>query len=164
MHEHSTKLPVSRSNSQTFMFSPKCVPNDPFGIAGTVWQVVCETDSDTNTFLYGDCSDPGCNSCLQVTNCLGVAFTHWVLQITPQVKFRGGWGGKSGERSAHSMLLLMSQSLNCCPCHNTLLLEVWAVAPSCWNHCNLSDGLASAQCKGYTPSPPFFFGGGGGFT
>ena len=35
-HDPSTKLPSCRSNSPTFMFSLKCVPNDPHGVAGTL--------------------------------------------------------------------------------------------------------------------------------
>ena len=34
LHDHSTKLPVCGSNSPIFMFSPKCVPDDPLGVAG----------------------------------------------------------------------------------------------------------------------------------
>ena len=36
VHDHSTELPVCRSDCPTFMFSPKCVPNDPLGVAGTL--------------------------------------------------------------------------------------------------------------------------------
>ena len=36
VHDHSTKLPVRRSYSPTFVFSPKCVPYDPIGVAGTL--------------------------------------------------------------------------------------------------------------------------------
>ena len=32
-------------------------------------QAAHETVNDTSTFLYGDCPDPGCNCCLQVTDC-----------------------------------------------------------------------------------------------
>ena len=45
-----------------------------------------EIVNDTNAFLYTDCRDPGCNCCLQVTDCLGFAFVHPILQITPKVK------------------------------------------------------------------------------
>ena len=37
---------------------------------------------------------------------------------------------------APNVLLLMSQSSNCCLSHNRVLLEVWGAAPSCWNHCS----------------------------
>ena len=52
-------------------------------------QTVREIVNGTNTFLYGDCPDPGCNYCLQVTDCLGVVFVHSVLQINPKVKTCG---------------------------------------------------------------------------
>ena len=75
-------------------------------------QATREIVNDTNTFLYGDCSDPGCNCCLQVTDCLRIVSVHSVLQIIPKVKF---WGFKSGDYEAHSMsLLLMSRSSNRC--------------------------------------------------
>ena len=59
MHDLSTKLPVSRSDSLTFTLCPKCVPNDPLGVAGTFASGVREIVNDTNAFLYGDCPDPG---------------------------------------------------------------------------------------------------------
>ena len=34
--DHSTKFPVYRSNGPTLMLSPKCVPNDPLGVADTL--------------------------------------------------------------------------------------------------------------------------------
>ena len=52
-------------------------------------QAAREIVHDTSRFLYGDCPGPGCNCCLQVTDCLGVVFVHSVLQITPKVKI---WG------------------------------------------------------------------------
>ena len=48
-----------------------------------------EIVNDTKTFLCGDCPDPGCNCCFEVTDCLGVVFVHSVLQTTPKVKFCG---------------------------------------------------------------------------
>ena len=36
VQDHSTKFPVCRANGPTLMFSPKCVPNDPLGVAGTL--------------------------------------------------------------------------------------------------------------------------------
>ena len=88
MQDHSKKFSVRRSNSVTFMFSPKCAPDDPLVLQAHL-QVVREIVNDTNTFLYGDCPDLGCDCCLQVTDCLGVVFVHSVLQITPKVKI---WG------------------------------------------------------------------------
>ena len=52
-------------------------------------QAALKTVNDTKTFLYGDCSDPGCNCSLQVTDCLGDVFLYSVLQITPKVNI---WG------------------------------------------------------------------------
>ena len=47
-------------------------------------------------------------------------------------------GFKSGECGTHSVshLLLMSWSSNRCLSHDRMLLEVWGVGPSCWNHCS----------------------------
>ena len=42
--------------------------------------------SMTQTHSSRDRPDPGCNCCLQVTDCVGVVFVHSVLQITPKVK------------------------------------------------------------------------------
>ena len=68
--------PLCRSDSPTFIITPRCVP---FGVAAT--QTARENVNDTNTFLYGDCHNPGCNCCLQVTDCLGLVFVYSVLQI-----------------------------------------------------------------------------------
>ena len=96
-----------------------------FTMLQIVEAVAREIVNDKNTFLHGDCPDPGCNCCLQGTACLGAVFLHSVLQITQKVKIRG-WGFKSGECGAHSMsyLLLMSRSSNRCLGHNRVLLEV----------------------------------------
>ena len=63
-------------------------------------QAAREIVIDTNTFLYGDCPDAGCNCCLHATDYLGVVFAHSVLRITPTVKKSGRF--KSGECGAHS--------------------------------------------------------------
>ena len=73
------------------MCSPKCVPNAPLGIAGTL------ASSMQNCQCSVDCPDPGCNGCLHVTHCLGAVFVQSVLQITPKVKRNGGGGCKSGQ-------------------------------------------------------------------
>ena len=52
-------------------------------------QAARETANNTNTFLCVDCPDSGCNCCFQVSDCLGVAFVHSVLQIAPKVNI---WG------------------------------------------------------------------------
>ena len=81
VHDHFTKLPVCRSETPTFMFSPKCVLNDPLGVAGTLACGAGNCQWHEYIPLYGDCPDPGCNSCLQVTDCLGLVFVYSVLQI-----------------------------------------------------------------------------------
>ena len=67
-------------------------------------QAAREIVNDTNAFFYGDCPDPDCNCCRQVTDSAGVVFVHSILQITPQVSI---CGFKSGECGAHSMSHLL---------------------------------------------------------
>ena len=93
VHDHFTKLPVCRSKSPIFIFSPKCVLNDPLGVAGTLACGARNCQWHEYIPLYGDCPDPGCNSCLQVTDCLGAVFVHSVLQIIPEANICLGGGG-----------------------------------------------------------------------
>ena len=75
---------------------------------------LCEVDEGTLQHMFWDC-------------------------IKTQVRKNTVAGGfKSSECGAHSIshLLLMSRSPNRCFCHNRVLLEVWGMAPSCWNHCS----------------------------
>ena len=86
-------------------------------------QAALKTVNDTKTFVYEDCSDPGCSCCLQVSDCLGAVFVHSVLQRTPKVNI---CGVKSGECGAHSVShQLMSRSSNrCLYSHNRVSLGV----------------------------------------
>ena len=68
------------TNGPSFMFSPKCVSNDPIGVAGTLG-AVREIDNDSSAFLYWDCLDTGCNCCVQVIDCPGVVSVHSLLQV-----------------------------------------------------------------------------------
>ena len=44
-------------------------------------QAACEIAKDRKVFLHGDCSDPYCNCCLQVTDYLGVVFVYSVPKV-----------------------------------------------------------------------------------